>query len=324
MSDGTRCGAELDYSSTMITSPVTSARRNKIFGLENHLGKHVRGQGHALGPLAAAILRAEFDLQMPPRFLLLGPTGVGKTETALAFTEFVSGAGCLERFDCSECQGSEFLKGLLGNRTGDRGRFGALADRMKRGTVLFDEIEKADDEFQKLLLQILEPGRITLACGEVVDLSRYAIVCTSNIASNEILDLRHSSAATIERHVLARARESLRPEIFNRFDETLVYRPLEYDTQMEIVEAKLHAHLERLAGNGYKLSAAPGVTAFLARQGIDRKFGARPLLRAIRKFVGNAVLKRLRSGDDGNGTLVVDESHELLAVHQAVNPTERN
>lgn len=301
----------------MISNPELQPRREKLFGLEEHLKQRIRGQVHALAPIAAAVLRAEFDLQPYPRFLLLGPTGVGKTETALAFTEFVCGADRLERFDCSECQGADVWPRLLGNRSGDRGRFGAIDQRMKTGTLLFDEIEKADDSFQKLLLQILEPGRITLACGETLDLSRFHVVCTSNIASNEILDLRHSTHSTLERHVLGRARESLRPEIFNRFDETLVYRPLEFDTQMEIVEAKLSAHLQSLQTKGYRLSISPGVISFLARQGIDRKFGARPLLRAIRKYVGNAVLDHLRIAGDGSGVLIVYPSDECLLVRPA-------
>ncbi len=298
----------------MIVEPSISPDRQKLFGLELHLQQCIRGQSHALKPLAATIVRAELGLQKPARFLLLGPTGVGKTETALAFTECLHGPGHLERIDCSEYNGGELFRNLLGSRSGDRGRLGEFERRIPRGTLLLDEIEKADMAFRDLLLQILDPGRITLACGETLDLSRYHIVCTSNIASNEILDLRHSTASTIERHVLGRARESLRPEIFNRFDETLVYRPLEFDTQIEIVEAKLAIYLQALRTKGYLLSVGPGVASFLARYGIERKFGARPMLRAIRKYVGNAVVDCLRSGGDGCGFLTVHSSNDYLVV----------
>ena len=154
-------------------------------------------------------------------------------------------------------------------------------------------------------------------------MSRYHIVCTSNLASNEILELRHSSVATIERHVLGRARESLRPEIFNRFDETLVYRPLEFGTQVEIAEAKIAGHLDSLRAKGFVLSVGPGVTAFLVRQGIDRKFGARPLLRAIRKHVGNAVVEHLRAGGDGSGQLEVHGECLVLRNTKTASKQER-
>ena len=290
---------------------VTSRDRQQLARLPDDLSRRIRGQGPAVSTLAQALQRFGLQLQPAPRFLLLGPTGVGKTESARAFTELLFGEGQLLVFDCSEFASPEALPVLLGDRHGDRGRFGALADRPPE-TLLFDEVEKGT-AFHDLLLQILEPGQVTLACGEVVDLSRFVIVCTGNIGSAETLDATDSNFRTLERHILEQAKQTLRPEILNRFDDLVVFRALEFEAQREIVELKLR---EYLASIPYApLSYEPAVVDFLLRHGMDRRYGARPLIRAIRRFVGNAVANQLFAGGDGNGTLVVDRENQQLKLH---------
>ena len=287
-----------------------SPDRKQLARLPDELSDRIRGQGPAVTTVAAALQRFRLQLQPQTRLLFLGPTGVGKTELVRAFTDALFGPDRLFAFDCSEFDSPETLPVLLGDRHGDRGRFGALAD-YPAGTLLFDEVEKGT-EFHDLLLQVLEPGRVTLACGEVVDLSRFVIVCTGNIGSAETLDATDSNFRTLERHILDRAKQTLRPEILNRFDDLVVFRALEFDAQREIVELKLR---EYLASIPYApLSHDPAVVDFLLRHGMDRRYGARPLLRAIRRFVGNAVAAQLFAGGDGHGTLVVDREQQQLML----------
>jgi ATP-dependent Clp protease ATP-binding subunit ClpB len=142
------------------------------------------------------------------------------------------------RFDMSEYQTQESLGVLLGARVGEVGLLGMARAKSATGTVLFDEIEKAHPRVLDLFLQILDAARVTMASGETLDLSGFYIVFTSNIAATEIINLQHSSFATIERHVLAKAQQSLRPELYARIAEKLVFNRLSYEVQMEI--ARLH------------------------------------------------------------------------------------
>jgi len=310
---------------TATMQQIDSSRLEKVShlrSLHRYLKRHIHGQDHVLGPVSHAIIRAELGLEKPGRFLFLGPTGVGKTETAMAFTRYLRGdsVGSIVRYDCSEFRSPDSLRWLLGDRVGDRGRFGTLGQK-GAVTLLFDEIEKAGRDFLDLLLQVLEPGRITLASGEPVDLSNCFVVCTSNIASHELLELKHSTPTTLERHVLSRAQQVLRPEIFNRFDETLVFRPLEYDTQVEILRQKLEEYLEPIRAGDCDIALDATVLPFLIRHGFDRRLGARPVLRAIRKHVGNALAEDLLAGGNGKGRLCVDATTDQLTMTTAREST---
>lgn len=278
----------------------------RLRGLHAHLSSCIRGQGHVIDRVTKALVRSELNLQKHSRFLFLGPTGVGKTELTSAFTTCLHDGkpGRLHRIDCSEFASADSVAGFLSAKRGAQGRLASL--KLACGdTLLFDEIEKAGRSFQDLLLQLLEPGRITLTSGRVIDVSSNYIVCTSNIASHEILDLAHASFATIERHILRRAETVLRPEILNRFDDALVFRPLEYDTQVEILRQKLAAYLEPLRKERWHVEVDEGVIPFLVRYGFDRRMGARPLLRVIHRFVGNALASRALADSSRAGVLCV-------------------
>ena len=138
-------------------------------------------------------------------FLFLGPTGVGKTQVTIAFTEFLMSPDHLFRFDMSEYQTPESIGVLLGGKLGERGTLALARDRHDHGTLLCDEIEKAHPRVLDIFLQILDAARVTMANGETLDLSGFYIVFTSNIAAAEMLELQHSTFATMERHVLTRA-----------------------------------------------------------------------------------------------------------------------
>ena len=191
---------------TIQTQPETLS---KLQLLEAHLRERIRGQNHVLPRIVSVLQRGELGITKPERpkgsFLLLGPTGVGKTEVTLAFTSFLLSAQHVFRFDMSEYQTQERLPLLLGSSATERGMLAMVYERSKVGTLLFDEIEKAHPRVLDLSLQILDAARVTIATGETLDLSGYYVVFTSNIGSAELLNLQHSSPATLERHVLTRA-----------------------------------------------------------------------------------------------------------------------
>src|SRR6478735_2485610 len=188
---------------------VSEDRRSHLLNLESHLNASIRGQASALSRIASVLRRGELDLCSSGRpkgsFLLLGPTGVGKTESVVVFTRYLAGDDRLFRFDMSEYQTQESLGLLLGASTGETGMLGRVVERSSYGTLLFDEIEKAHPRIMDVFLQILDAARVTVADGTTLDLSGYYVVFTSNIGSAELLDWQHSSFATVERHVLASA-----------------------------------------------------------------------------------------------------------------------
>ena len=271
-------------------SPELIAQLNT---LEPHLRSVIRGQNHIIPRVASVLQRGElgFTKSNRPRgsFLFLGPTGVGKTELALAFTRCLFGADNLLRFDMSEYQTQDRLAVLLGGKQGEEGTLGQAVKRLRKGTILFDESEKAHPRILDILLQILDAARITLATGETLDLSNFYIVLTSNLGAAEVMQLQHAPFATMERHVLSRASRTFRPELFARITEKLVFNRLTYDIQLEIAESMLTAELAFLAEKGIHITAAPEVLPFLIQRGFHPHLGARPLRDVIEKHMRDAV-----------------------------------
>ena len=241
-------------------------------------------------------------------FIFLGPTGVGKTEITVAFTEFLFGGDKLFRFDMSEYQTQESLGLLLGAKLGERGTLGMAYEKSRVGTLLFDEVEKAHPRVLDVFLQILDAARVTMADGQTLDVRDYYIVFTSNLGAADILHLQHSSPATMERHILARAQQAMRPELFARITEKLVFNRLAYDEQLQIAELLLRNELTFLRSKGYELTASSLVLPFLVRRGFHPKLGARPMRDAVEKLVGDAVAADLLAGGRGSGELVVTEN----------------
>ena len=293
-------------------------QRAKLWELESHLRNRIRGQDHAIPRIASLLQRGELGLRKPGRprgsFLFLGPTGVGKTEVTLAFTEFLLGVDRLFRFDMSEYQNQESLAVLLGGKLGERGTLALAYDRHRCGTLLFDEIEKAHPRVLDVFLQILDAARVTMASGETLDLSGFYVVFTSNIASADVVGLQHSSFATMERHVLTRAQQSMRPELYARISEKLVFNKLTYDVQLEIARLLLAQELEFLRAKGHRIEPAETVLPFLVRRGFHPRLGARPMRDAVEKSIGDAVASVLLEGGSGSGKLVVHEDGNRLQV----------
>ncbi|HMP84862.1 MAG TPA: AAA family ATPase, partial [Verrucomicrobiota bacterium] len=248
-------------------------------------------------------------------FLLLGPTGVGKTETVVVATNYIFGAGQLFRFDMSEFQNQEALGLLLGARLGEIGYLGAVRDRASEGSLLFDEAEKAHPRVLDILLQLLDAARLTVATGQTLDFSGFYVWLTSNIGSAELMSLQHSNEATLERHVLTRAQQALRPEIFARVNEKLVFHRLSYEHQLEIAEKFLSREIEFLAVRGHKVELDKTALPFLVRKGFHPKLGARPMRDAVEKLVGDAVTECLLAGRPACGILAHDELHDRLGIY---------
>jgi ATP-dependent Clp protease ATP-binding subunit ClpA len=286
--------------------------------LDDVLRTEIRGQNQVLPRVVSVVQRGELSLTKPGRprgsFLLLGPTGVGKTETVVVLTSQIFGADKLFRFDMSEFQTQESLGLLLGARLGEKGYLGAVRERAAEGSLLFDEAEKAHPRVLDILLQLLDAARITIATGQTLDFSGFYVWLTSNIGSAELMGLQHSNDATLERHVLSRAQQALRPEIFARITEKLVFNRLSYEHQLEIAEKFLSREMEFFAARGHKLELDKTVLPFLVRKGFHPKLGARPMRDAVEKLVGDALAARLLAGQNHGGTLQVDESLGCLIV----------
>jgi ATP-dependent Clp protease ATP-binding subunit ClpB len=165
-----------------------------------------------------------------------------------------------------------------------------------------------------IMLQLLDAARITVASGQTLDFSGFYVWLTSNIGSAELMSLQHSNEATMERHVLSRAQQALRPEIFARITEKLVFGRLSYEHQLEIAEKFLSREIEFLAARGYRLELDKSVLSFLVRKGFHPKLGARPMRDAVEKQVGDALAERLLAGKNSGGRLLVDESRDCLIV----------
>jgi ATP-dependent Clp protease ATP-binding subunit ClpA len=293
-------------------------KNERLRNLAQTLRADIRGQQHIIPRVVSVLQRGELGLSKVGRprgsFLFLGPTGVGKTELTQVFTGAIFGMEKLIRFDMSEFQTQESLGLLLGSRAGESGFLGAAYNRTKTGTLLFDEVEKAHPRIMDVFLQILDAARVTIATGETLDLSGFYVVMTSNIGSAELMTLQHSAESTLERHVLSRAQQSLRPEIFARVTEKLVFHRLSYEHQLEIAAKFLDKEIKFLGERGCKLQVSESVLPFLVRKGFHPKLGARPMRDATEKLVGDAVAETLLQNGSATGCLMADTVNDCLKI----------
>jgi ATP-dependent Clp protease ATP-binding subunit ClpB len=214
----------------------------------------------------------------------------------------------------SEYQTQESQGVLLGARLGDRGTLAMACDRSRCGTLLFDEIEKAHTRILDIFLQVLDAARVTMANGETLDLSGFYVVFTTNIGGADLLNLQHSTFTTMERHVLARAQQAMRPELFARITEKLVFRRLSYDHQLEIAQLLLNNELRFLHERGYEFQTDKAVLPFIVRRGFHPKLGARPMRDAVEKLIGDALVEWLLVGGNSRGVFQVAESRNSLVI----------
>src|SRR6266705_104966 len=219
----------------------------------------------------------------------------------------------------SEYQTQESLGVLLGGRIGETGLLGMMVAKSVTGTLLFDEIEKAHPRVLDVFLQILDAARVTITSGETLDLSGFYIVFTSNIAAAEIINLQHSSFATMERHVLAKAQRSLRPELYARITEKLVFNRLSYEVQMEIACLHIGHELSFLRDKGFHLTLGHSVVSFLMLRGFHPRLGARPLRDTVEKHLRGAVANAILGGVGLGARELVVCGNELIL--QPSSPT---
>ena len=301
-----------------MTTTYEAEKTGRLRNLARILQAEIRGQNQVLPRVVSVVQRGEFGLTKPGRprgsFLLLGPTGVGKTETVVVLTRQIFGVEKLFRFDMSEFQTQESLGLLLGAKLGEMGYLGAMRERAAEGSLLFDEAEKAHPRVLDIMLQLLDAARITVATGQTLDFSGFYVWLTSNIGSAELMSLQHSNDATLERHVLSRAQQALRPEIFARITEKLVFGRLSYEHQLEIAEKFLSREIEFLTSRGHKLELDKTVLPFLVRKGFHPKLGARPMRDATEKLVGDAVAGALLANGRAEGCLMADNANDRLKI----------
>lgn len=301
-----------------LIAPRTAPDRAALLrSLPGELATHIRGQAHALPRVCSVFTRGELGFADPARprgsFLFLGPTGVGKTRTFTVASVHLFGEPPL-RFDMSEYQLKSSVEKLIGGAEHDEGLLGRAVGPRTHGTLLFDEMEKAHPNVLDLFLQILEDGRITLASGRTLNLTGFYPGFTSNIGSAEVMRMVSAPFATIERTVLTRARQHLRPELFARITEKVVFGRLEYETQRSICEDLIAIERSRLERLGHQIELTPGALEFLVREGYHKHLGARPMRGAVERFIQDAVAARVLAGESGSGFLVVNEARDALTV----------
>ncbi len=301
---------------------LPESRADVLRGLGRHLTSRIRGQAHALDRVASVLTRGEMGFAHPRRprgsFLFVGPTGVGKTETTNVFTGYLFADASPIRFDMSEYQLQKSVDKLIGETANDRGLLGRALHGVRCGTVLFDEIEKAHTLVLDLFLQILEDGRITLATGETLDFTGFYVVFTSNIGSAEVMRMVSAPFATVERTVLMRVCQLLRPELVGRITEKIVFARLDYATQREICEQLIGAERVRLGALGHEIEVAPDAVEFLVREGFHRSLGARPMRGAVERYLQDAIARSVLDGGPNGGRIVVAMGQDRLALDVSV------
>jgi len=309
-------------------SDLTAEERERLMRLEDVLHRRVIGQEEAVTAVAEAVRRSRAGLSDPNRpigsFMFLGPTGVGKTETAKALAEAVFGdEDRMVRFDMSEFQEKHTVSRLVGAPPGYVGyeEAGQLTDKVRRqpySVVLFDEVEKAHPDVFNVLLQLLDDGRVTDAQGRTVDFKNTIVILTSNIGSELILGASGEEIDDLAPMLMERMRSHFRPEFLNRLDETIVFHRLAPTELRQIIELILDGTRRQLHAQNVELDITDSAIDWLADRGYQPEFGARPLRRTVQKELDNRLAGLLLSGElepDDTVRVSANGSLELGVVH---------
>ena len=312
-------------------SKMLQSERDKLLHLEDELHKRVIGQDEAIEAVADAVRRSRAGLQDPKRpigsFIFLGTTGVGKTELAKALAEYLfDDESLMTRIDMSEYQEKHTVSRLIGAPPGyvgyDEG--GQLTEAVRRkpySVVLFDEIEKAHPDVFNILLQVLDDGRLTDNKGRTVNFKNTIIIMTSNLGSSyiqsqfeKINDQNHDQVVEeTKAEVMNMLKKTIRPEFLNRIDETIMFQPLNKNEIEQIVRLQINGIKKMLEENGVTLQMSDQAVDFIATAGYDPEFGARPVKRAIQRYLLNDLSKKLLSQKvDRTKPIIVERSSEGL------------
>ena len=297
-------------------SKMLEGEMQKLVLMEQNLGRRVIGQDEALAAVANAVRRARAGLQDPNRpvgsFIFLGPTGVGKTETARALAEFLfDDERAMVRLDRSEYMEKHAVARMIGAPPGYVGyeEGGQLTEAVRRrpySVVLFDEIEKAHPDVFNVLLQILDDGRLTDSKGRVVDFKNTVLIMTSNLGSREIQSAAENPHAdrNVRDEVLQVLRDHFKPEFLNRIDDIVVFKQLAKEQIASIIDVQLAKLRGMLEDRGITLDLDASARDVLIQEGYDPVYGARPLKRAIQSLVQNPLAVKLLNGDIASGQTV--------------------
>ncbi len=316
---------------------LQEAESEKLLNMEEILHNRVIGQQEAVKSVARAIRRARVGLKDPTRpigsFIFLGPTGVGKTELSKALAEAMFGdEDSMIRIDMSEYMEKHTVSRLVGSPPGyvgfDEG--GQLTEKVRRkpySVILFDEIEKAHPDVFNILLQILDDGRLTDAQGRTVDFKNSVVIMTSNVGAHTIRkqktlgfavdgdDLAQSEYEKMKENIMDELRKTFRPEFLNRIDDIIVFHSLDREHIGEIVDLMLMDLRERLEDLDITLEISNSAKVFIADEGFDSEFGARPLKRAIQKMIEDQLSEELLKGTIKSGSeVLVDLSDGKLII----------
>jgi ATP-dependent Clp protease ATP-binding subunit ClpC len=319
-------------------SQMMETEAEKLLSMEDRLHEHIIGQDEAIHAISDAIRRARSGLKDPRRpigsFIFIGPSGVGKTELAKALAEFMfDDVDALLRLDMSEYHEQHTVSRLFGAPPGyvgyeEGGQLTEAVHRRPYRVILFDEIEKAHPEVWNALLQILDDGRLTDGQGRMVDFRNTVLIMTSNLGTEYVRS--SGSLGFLQRAGDRELREShekiekalkgtFRPEFLNRVDEIITFSPLTLDDMVQIVELQMKEIQERLLDSGLSVELTPTAREWLASVGYDPDFGARPLRRALQKYVESPLSVKLLSGEytPGRKILVdVDEKGENIVFRR--------
>ena len=312
-------------------SKMLQSEREKLLHLEDELHKRVIGQDEAIQAVADAVRRSRAGLQDPKRpigsFIFLGTTGVGKTELAKALAEYLfDDESLMTRIDMSEYQEKHTVSRLIGAPPGyvgyDEG--GQLTEAVRRkpySVVLFDEIEKAHPDVFNILLQVLDDGRLTDNKGRTVNFKNTIIIMTSNLGSayiqsqfEKINAQNHDQIVEdTKTEVINKLKKTIRPEFLNRIDETIMFQPLNRPQIEQIVRLQINGIQKMLNENGVTLRMTDEAVDFIATAGYDPEFGARPVKRAIQRYLLNDLSKKLLSQEvDRSKPIIVERSGDSL------------
>jgi len=307
---------------------IRQAETERLVNMEDELHKRVVGQHDAIAAVSRAIRRSRAGLKDPNRpigsFIFSGPTGVGKTELARTLAEFLfADREALVRVDMSEYMEKFSVSRLIGAPPGyvgyqDSGTLTKAVRRRPYSVVLFDEIEKAHPDVFNILLQVLDEGHLTDNYGRVIDFRNTLLIMTSNLGAREIskggLGFQMADAASgydkMRDKVTDEIERAFNPEFLNRVDDTIVFHPLDRSEIGEIVHILLDDVRSRLARAGMSLALTDSAVDFLASEGYDERFGARPLKRAIRRYLEDPLSERILMAEFGSGDKIVADSTE--------------
>ncbi len=314
---------------------MLEGERAKLLGIEDELRKRVVGQEDAVAAVARAVRRSRAGLQDPNRplgsFLFLGPTGVGKTELTKSLAEFLfDDPAAMVRIDMSEYMEKHAVARLIGAPPGYVGyeEGGVLTEAVRRRpyqVILFDEVEKAHADVFNVLLQVLDDGRLTDGQGRTVDFANTIIILTSNLGSQFLSQLPDGqTAASVEPQVMEIVRSHFRPEFLNRLDEIILFNRLSQENMAPIVDIQVARVGALLADRKISLDLTEPARAWLGRVGYDPVYGARPLKRAVQKYLQDPLADAILRGDIADGaTVKVDEGEGRLVLDTSRNEAAR-